>query len=194
MPLPRANFSTPLNRDAHPKTWNGIAIKRSVEAPEYRHRNKWGNSRRMTSSYVTSLTSIAYPGYGCVISMDNGNGKVYCVTVTNLPQCTCLNILRWHQRPLEIRVNRCTASTCYVYYIFQYFCKINYKVDIFMHAPSFNYNNVMRVLELAKVAKPRVNSFQRMKGVLSNLCNLWKYYYRQVFLGPTLFILVKNPS
>ena len=42
----------------------------------------------------------------------------------------------------------------HVYYIFQYFCKINYKVDVFMHAPSFNYNEVNWVFELAKIAEP----------------------------------------
>ena len=40
------------------------------------------------------------------------------------------------------------------YNIFQCFWKINYKVEIFLHAPTFNYNKVMQVLDLAKVTEP----------------------------------------
>ena len=44
-----------------------------------------------------------------------------------------------------------------VYYIFRYLCEMDYKVDTFMHAPSYSYNEVMQVLELAAVIGPRAN-------------------------------------
>ena len=40
---------------------------------------------------------------------------------------------------------------------FSLLCKMDYKVDTFMHAPSYSYNEVMQVLKLAAVIRPRAN-------------------------------------
>ena len=154
MPLPRSHFPTPVNPDSHPTTRDGFAIRRSSDAPTPEHRNKWSSAGLMNNCHVTSVTSIPYPAYGCVISMDSGNGKVYCITITDLPGCTCPDFMKMTSETLGKKGQWRYCK--HVYYIFHYFCKMDYKVDTFMHAPSFSYNEVMHILELAKVAEPLV--------------------------------------
>ena len=35
------------------------------------------------------------------------------------------------------------------YYVFRFLCKVDYNSDKFIHAPTYSYNEVMRLLELA---------------------------------------------
>ena len=40
-----------------------------------------------------------------------------------------------------------------LYYVLKYLCKVDYATDKFIHAPTFNYNEMMCHLELAGVVK-----------------------------------------
>ena len=107
----------------------------------------------MSNYQVTNVTAIPYPGYGVVIALDNGKGKVYYISITDFPSCTCPSFVRMMSGALEKRLQWIYCK--HVYYIFRYICKMDYKVDTFMHAPSYSYNEVMQVLELAAVIGPR---------------------------------------
>jgi hypothetical protein len=41
----------------------------------------------------------------------------------------------------------------HLYYVFRILCKVDYKSDKFIHAPTYTYNEVMRLLELASVVE-----------------------------------------
>ena len=43
--------------------------------------------------------------------------------------------------------------SCKHLYVFRYLCKVDYATDKFIHAPTFSYNEVMRLLEFAGVAE-----------------------------------------
>ena len=39
----------------------------------------------------------------------------------------------------------------HLYYVFRFLCKVDYGNDKFIHAPTYSYNEVMRLLELVGV-------------------------------------------
>lgn len=41
----------------------------------------------------------------------------------------------------------------HLYYVFQFLCKVDYENNKFIHAPTYAYNKVMRLFELASVVE-----------------------------------------
>jgi hypothetical protein len=52
----------------------------------------------------------------------------------------------------------------HLYYVFRFLCKVDYDIDKFIHAPSYFYNEVMRLLELSSVVFNRVGAHFCRKG------------------------------
>ena len=109
----------------------------------------------MNKCQVTNVTAIPYPGYGVVITLDSGKAKVYYVSITNFPSCTCPSFVKMMSRALGKRLQWIYSK--HMHYILRYLYKMDYKVDTFMHAPSYSYNQVMQILELAAVIGPRAH-------------------------------------
>ena len=109
----------------------------------------------MNNCQVTNVTAIPYPGFGVVIALDSGKGKVYYISITEFPSCTCSSLVKMMSGALGKRLQWIYCK--HVYYIFHYLCKMDYKVDTFMHAPSYSYNEVMQVVELATIIGPQAN-------------------------------------
>ena len=152
MPIPRSQFHVPANPDSHRTIRGSSTIRRSSEAPTAEHRNQWESASFMNNCQVTNVTAIPYPGYGIVITLDSGKGNDYYVTITDISSCTCPSFVKMMSGALGKRLQWIYCK--HVYYIFRYLCKMDYKVDTFMHAPSYSYNEVMRILELAAVIQP----------------------------------------
>ena len=106
----------------------------------------------MNNCQVTNVTAIPYPGYGVVITLDSGKGKVYYVTITDMLSCTYPSFVKMMSGALGKRLQWIYCK--HVYYIFRYLCKMDYKVDTFVHAPNYSYNEVMYILELAAIIEP----------------------------------------
>jgi hypothetical protein len=45
------------------------------------------------------------------------------------------------------------VSCKHLYYVSKYLCKVDYATNNFIHAPTFSYNEVMHLLELAGVVE-----------------------------------------
>ena len=155
MPICREQFLVPSNPDSHKTVRGNSTIHRNGDAPTPEHRNQWKSASHMSTCQVTNITAIPYPGYGVVIALDSSKGKVYYISITDFPSCTCLSFVKMMSGALGKRLQWIYCKN--VYYIFRYICKMDYKVDTFMHAPSYSYNEVMQVLELAAVIGPRTN-------------------------------------
>ena len=106
----------------------------------------------MDNCQVTNVIAIPYPGYGVVITLNSGKGNVYRITITDIPSCTCPSFVKMMSGALRKRLQWIYCK--HVYYILWYLYKMDYKVDTFMHAPSYSYNKVMRVFELVGVIEP----------------------------------------
>ena len=155
MPICREQFLVLSNPDSHKTVRGNSTIRRNGDAPTPEHHNQWESASHMSTCQVTNVTAIPYPGYGVVIALDNDKGKVYYISITDFPSCTCLSFVKMMSGALGKQLQWIYCK--HVYYIFRYICKMDYKVDTFMHAPSYSYNEVMQVLELAAVIGPRTN-------------------------------------
>jgi hypothetical protein len=150
--LPRSQFKAPVDPDAHPTIRNNQHIRRNPDVPTVDHRNKWESAALIPSCRLTNLTAIPYPGYGCVATIDCGRDSVYRVTIAAFPECTCPDFIKMVSETLGKK--KVWKYCKHMYYIFRYMCKMDPKKDTFMHAPSFSYNEVIRVLEVMGVVQP----------------------------------------
>ncbi len=147
LPIPRSEFQAPENHDSYPKTRFGKARRRNSDAPNSAHQNKWETARLMNGYYVTAVTTIPYPGYGAVLSIRSDKEKTYSLSISNLPQCDCEDFKNMSLRSRSPKWVPCK----HFYYIFMYLCKMDIARDNFMHAPTYSYNEVMQILELASI-------------------------------------------
>ena len=105
----------------------------------------------MDGYYVVGVTPIPYLGYGCIITIVSKDDKTYLVSIANIPQCTYPNFAK--MLSLAVGKRGQWVSCKHLYYVFRYLCKVDYATDKFIHAPTFSYNEVMCLLELAGVAE-----------------------------------------
>ena len=106
----------------------------------------------MNKCEVTNVSAIPYIGYEVVIILDSGKGKVYYISITDFPSCTCPLFAKMMFGALGKQLQWIYCK--HVYYILRYLSKMDYKMDTFMHPSSYSYNEVMRILELAAVIGP----------------------------------------
>ena len=101
----------------------------------------------MDGYYIQGVTPVPHPGYGIVISLHRDEDKSYLVSITDIPQCTCEDF-----RNMSNKTKKNMWIPCkHFYFLFTYFSKLDFQKDKFMHAPTYSYNEVMRMMELAGV-------------------------------------------
>ena len=89
LPISRKDFYVPLNPNAHPTSRFGKSVRRKLAATIVDHRNKWENVRLIHGYYVVGIISIPYLGFGVLINIISKEDITYCVTIGDMPYCTC---------------------------------------------------------------------------------------------------------
>jgi hypothetical protein len=143
---PVFDHPSPPNPDIHPIIRNSKSIRRNVNALTAKHRNKWESARNIKGT-VLGVTVLPFPGLGAIISLESGvepNKKVYQITISHFPECTCLDFLNMAVASIGKRAPYVNCK--HLYYIFRYFCKMNCQDDKFIHSPSFSFNEVKQLL------------------------------------------------
>jgi hypothetical protein len=136
----------PPNPDIYPTTQSNKSIWRNANAPTAEHRNKWEstcNIKRM----VLGVTAFPFPGLEAIISLESGvqsDKKVYQIIISHFPECTCPDFLNMAMASIGKQGQYVNCK--HLYYIFCYFCKMNYENDKFIHSPSFSFNEVKQLL------------------------------------------------
>jgi hypothetical protein len=101
---------------------------------------------------VLGITILPFLGLGAVISLESGvepDKKVYQITISHFPECTCLDFLNMAMASFGKRGQYINCK--HLYYIFCYFCKMNCEGDKFIHSPSFSFNEVKQLLIRAQI-------------------------------------------
>jgi hypothetical protein len=140
----------PANPDIYPTTRNSKSIRRNANAPTIEHCNKW-ESARIIKGTVFGVTVLLFLGLGAIISLESEmepNKKVYRITISHFPECTCLDFL--NMAVASIGKQGQYVNSKQLYYIFCYFCKMNCEDDKFIHFPSFSFNEVKQFLVRAQ--------------------------------------------
>lgn len=101
----------------------------------------------MDAYYVVGAMAIPYLEYGWIITIGSKEEKTYLVSC---PECTCLDFAKISSMAGG-RFGQ-WVSCKHLYYIFKFFYKVDYVIDKFIHAPKFNYNEVVHLLNLMGMA------------------------------------------
>jgi hypothetical protein len=103
----------------------------------------------------------------------------YLVPIVN-PQCICLDIAKMLAMIVGKRagVSRFPTNICV---IFRYLCKVDYATDKFIHAPAFNYNEVMHLFDLAGMAEKAKSGDSEGH---ENIAFIYIYIYIYIYVCP----------
>jgi hypothetical protein len=100
---------------------------------------------------VIGITAILYPGFGVLINIVSKEDITYHVTIGDMLHCTCPDFTKMSSQSLEKKGKWMYCK--HFYYVFRFLCKVDYDSDKFIRAPTYFYNEVMRILELAGVVE-----------------------------------------
>jgi hypothetical protein len=83
------------NPDIHPTTRNSKSTWQNINALTAEHRNKWESARNIKGT-ILGITVLPFPSLGTIISLESGiepDKKVYRITISHFPECTCPDFL-----------------------------------------------------------------------------------------------------
>jgi hypothetical protein len=105
----------------------------------------------MNGHYVVGVTAIPYPGYGMIINIVSKVDIAYRITIGDIPHCTCPDFTKMSSQALGKKKKLMYCKQ--LHYLFRFLSKADYEIDMFIHAPTYMYNEVMCLLELAGVVE-----------------------------------------
>jgi hypothetical protein len=132
--------------DRYPGKGDGKMVKRIATRPNPAQRLSLASSDAFQTG-LRSITMIPHQGHGCIIGLDSGVPPAitqYQVTISSFVGCTCLTF----KKTMTKFRGRTQFSYCkHVYFILLKVCHCDPEADLFIHAPTFSFNEVKLVLE-----------------------------------------------
>ena len=99
------------NPDAHPTFKFGKTMCCNPTTPATDYKNKWKNIGLMDVYYVVGITAISYLGFGVIINMIvSKEDIIYCVTIGDIPHCTCPDLQKCPLMHWKRKGNKCIAN------------------------------------------------------------------------------------
>jgi hypothetical protein len=146
-PLDMSRFRVPEYPDFVPTTRLSKLVRRSSSAPSIKQRQMVASAEAMHAT-VLKLTMIPQPGFGCIITLQSKSEPkppIYQVTVSSLPECNCPYFLDMISK---FGRKRNSYMNCkHLYYIVIKVSNLDAEVNLFIHAPTFSFNEVKLILE-----------------------------------------------
>jgi hypothetical protein len=133
--------------DDHPNMRLDKNIRRYKKAPSTEHANNCIFVPTLEGS-LQQITLILRPGFGCIITLDLGTlPKIqqYMITIGSFPNCSSSYFKEMETKALGKRGQ--WTSCKHLYFVFIVICSLDSEVDTFIHASSFSFNEVKRILE-----------------------------------------------
>ena len=141
-----SSYPVPDKADEHPKIRGGKRIRRNPKAPTTMKANNSASALTLTGR-IERVTMVLHPGFGCIVSLISGKEpwvQKYMLSISSFPSCTCPYFEEMILKSLEGRGQ--WAYCKHLYFIFTVICGLQGDVEPFLHAPSFSFNKVKRVL------------------------------------------------
>ena len=96
---------------------------------------------------IERVTMVPHPGFGCIVSLISGTEprvQKYTLSISSFASCTC----PYFEEMILKSLGGCGqwAYCKHLYFIFTVVCGLEGEVEPFVHAPSFSFNEVKRVL------------------------------------------------
>ena len=139
-------YPVPSSLDEHPHSQAGKVIRRNPKAPIVKQQNNCA-SALIVNARIGKVMMVLHPGFGYIVSLHSGvqpRSENYMVTISSFPECSCPNFKEMKLRSLG---KRGAWTNCkHLYYVFTVTCNFQSTVDVFMHATSFSFNEIKKVL------------------------------------------------
>ena len=142
-----AALPTPLAPDAFPTLRDGRCIRRLPEGKvSVKQRNRW-ESAAILDARISQVTPIPYPVNGGIVLLHCKKAQrtiEYRLTIGTTPDCSCEDF-----KDMFVRTKKRGAwYYCkHLYYIFRVLCQFQLADDHFVHAPTFSFNKVKKVID-----------------------------------------------
>ena len=147
LPMDFSSLQVPENPDHFPGTRKSKCVRRSNTGPSSKQLLSINSAMALEAS-ILKVTMIPQPGFGCIISLQSKpspTDSVYQLTVSSYPDCTCPafkeTMSKFGRRGFAYK--HCK----HLYYILVKVCALDPEVDLFIHAPTFSFNEIRLVLE-----------------------------------------------
>lgn len=136
LPIPWLHFYVPPNLDIHPTSMFSKIACRTNNGSQNEMRERW--------THVVGVIAIPQLGFGMIINIFSKEDSSYKVISHN---ATTSTLPKYLPRLWERDGHECTANNtlCVDFY------EVDYENDQFVYAPTYTYNEVVRILELAGV-------------------------------------------
>jgi hypothetical protein len=146
-PLHMFRIRVPEHPDFIPPTRLSKFVRRSSNAPSVKQRQMAASAEAMHDT-VMKLTMIPQPGFGCIITLQSKSEPqppIYQVTVSSLQEC---NYAYFLDMISKFGRKRNSYMNCkHLYYIFIKVSNLDADVNLFIHAPTFSFNEVKLILD-----------------------------------------------
>ena len=144
-------YPEPLNPSTHATMRSGKRIRRNPNAPTEKHYNNCASALSVQGK-ILRLLLVPPTALGCIVSLESKGArevKTYMLTVGAFPSCSCPDFKKMLGMSLGKR--GAWLNCKHLYYIFNIVCELDPDEDIFIHAPSFSWNEVKRVVQVLLV-------------------------------------------
>jgi hypothetical protein len=147
LPLDLSGVDVPANPDFYPSSKQSKSTRRSATAPSTKQMQMVASARAMNGT-ILKVIMIPRPGFGCVLTLQSKPApiqSIYQLTVSSLPECNCPAF-----KDMISKFGRKRNSFMYCKHLYFIFVKVSNadpKVDLFIHAPTFSFNEVKLILE-----------------------------------------------
>ena len=142
-----SRIRVPENPDFIPTTKLSKLVRRSSSAPSAKQRQMVASAEAMHAT-VQKLTMIPQPRFGCIITLQSKSEPqppIYQVTVSSLPEYKCAFFLDMISK--FGRKQKSYMNCKHLYYIFVKVSNLDAEVHLFIHAPTFSFNDDKLILE-----------------------------------------------
>jgi hypothetical protein len=147
LPFDLSTYPTPTSPDDYSKTRLDKNIRRNKNAPTTKHANNCASSLTL-KGHLRQVTMIPLPGFVCIVTLDSRvplKVQQYLITIGTFPECFCQYFKDMATKALY---KRGQWSNCkHIYFVFTIIGSLDSDTDAFIHAPSFSFNEVKRILE-----------------------------------------------
>jgi hypothetical protein len=135
------------NPDSYPSSRQSKSTRRSATAPSTEQMQIVASARAMDGT-ILKVTMIPRPGFGCVITLQSKRApthSIYQLTMSFLLECNCS---AFKDMISKFGRKRNSFMHCkHLYFIFVKVSNANPEVDLFIHAPTFSFNEVKLIIE-----------------------------------------------
>ena len=138
--------STPIDCGSHPIKRLRRTMRQNANAPFTDQKNSQMIAQNV-KAIMKSVTFIPYLGHGRIITLESSifsNQSTNMIMIYDFPTCTCDHFVNMYAAALSSR--KAWLNYKHFYYVYLYICKTNAEDDKFMHAFTFNFEEVQDFL------------------------------------------------